>query len=75
MTPTTTDDRDLIAAAVAAGGISSRQFAERLMGRDERTVRRWASGDIAIPAHARAWLERWVALSDLTRERIVGALG
>lgn len=68
-------DRDLIAAAVTAGGLSSRQFAERVMGRDERTVRRWASGEIAIPATARAWLERWLSLSDLTRERIVGALG
>lgn len=67
-------DADLIRDAIAAGGISSRRFAERLMGRDERTIRRWVAGDVAIPPLARAWLERWLSLSDATRERIVGAL-
>jgi len=68
-------DPVLIRAAIAAaGGLSSRQFAERILGRDERTVRRWSSGDVAIPPIARAWLVHWLTLSDSTRERIVGAL-
>lgn len=67
-------DPELIRAAIAAGGLSSRRFAEDLMGRDERTIRRWVAGEIAIPPIARAWLERWLALSDATRGRIVGAL-
>jgi len=67
-------DPELIRAAIAAGRLSSRRFAEDLMGRDERTIRRWVAGDIAIPPIARAWLERWLALSDATRGRIVGAL-
>lgn len=68
-------DSDLIRAAVAAaGGLSSRQFAERVLGRDERTVRRWTAGQVQIPPIARAWLEHWLTLSDPTRERIVGSL-
>ena len=67
-------DSELIRAAIDSAGLSARQFAERIIGRDERTVRRWVSGDIAIPPIARAWLEHWLTLSDQTRERIVGAL-
>ena len=67
-------DPALITAAVAAAELSARQFAERIMGRDERTIRRWTAGEVAIPPHARAFLARWLALSDLTRKRIVGAL-
>ncbi len=68
-------DRELTRAAVEASGLSSRRFAERIMSRDERTVRRWQSGDTEIPPIARAWLERWLTLSNSMRSRIVGALG
>jgi hypothetical protein len=62
-------DPELIRAAVAAAGLSARQFAEGLMGRDQRTIRRWLLGEIVIPPQARAWLEHWLALS--ARERHV----
>lgn len=67
-------DPDLIRAAIAAGGLSSRRFAEALMGRDERTIRRWVAGEVAIPPIARDWLTHWLGLSDATRRRIAGAL-
>ncbi len=67
-------DPELIAAAIEASGLSARRFAERVVSRDERTVRRWVAGDIDMPPIARAWLKRWLALSDATRARIVGAL-
>ncbi len=67
-------DPELIRASVEASGLSARRFAERIVARDERTIRRWASGDIAIPPIVRDWLTRWLALSDSTRSRIVGSL-
>lgn len=67
-------DPDLIRAAITAGGLSSRQFAVAVLGRDERTIRRWVSGEIEIPAVAREWLERWVTLSAAQRRRVVAAL-
>ncbi len=36
---------------------SQRSLAEAL-GLDDRQVRRWASGDYAVPPHIAAWLER-----------------
>ena len=66
-------DPELIRSAVALSGLSARQFAERLLGRDERTVRRWSSGAIAIPPQARAWLDWWLACSPSLRSRIVRA--
>ena len=68
-----TSDADLIAAAVAASGLSARRFAVALLARDERTVRRWLAGD-ALPAPVRDWLTRWLALSETARQRIVRAL-
>jgi ribosome-binding protein aMBF1 (putative translation factor) len=67
-------DPDLIRAAVEASGLSARRFAERILSRDERTIRRWQSGVIDIPPIARLWLEHWLELSDTTRDRIVGSL-
>ena len=67
-------DPELISAAIEASALPARRFASRLMGRDERTIRRWATGEIAIPPAARAWLERWLELSDDQRRRIIGAL-
>lgn len=67
-------DAELILAAVELSGLSARQFAERVLSRDERTVRRWSAGQIPIPPVARAWLTHWLALAPLTRQRIVRAL-
>jgi hypothetical protein len=67
-------DPDLIRASIEASSLSARRFAEWILARDERTIRRWASGDIAIPPIVRLWLERWLELSDATRVRIVGTL-
>ena len=36
-------------AAIARSGLSNRQYAERILARDERTVRRWLSGKQDIP--------------------------
>lgn len=39
----------LLRAAIARSGLSNRQYAERVLMRDERTVRRWLSGARPIP--------------------------
>lgn len=67
-------DPDLINAAVVASNLSARRFAERILSRDERTIRRWAAGDAPIPAQARSFLENWLALSEAARGRIVKLL-
>lgn len=67
-------DPELIQSAIAESGISARRFAERILSRDERTVRRWSSGEIEIPPLARAWLERWLEIPEPARTRIVGTL-
>jgi hypothetical protein len=43
-------DRDLLAAVIAASGLSARRWAEDVAWRDERTIRRWLAGDSPIPA-------------------------
>ena len=48
-------DAELLSAAIAKSGLSARQFAMKLMARDERTIRRWLAGN-PIPPMARAWL-------------------
>jgi len=50
--------RALLSAMVTASGLSVAEFARMVMGRDERTVRRWLSGEIEIPDGAVRWLER-----------------
>jgi hypothetical protein len=67
-------DPELISAAITASGLSARRFAERVLARDERTVRRWVNGDGVIPPLARDWLTRWIALPERTRGRIVSTL-
>lgn len=42
----------LLREAIRRSGLSNRQFAERVMVRDERTVRRWLSGKATIPETA-----------------------
>jgi hypothetical protein len=53
--------RDLLERALELSGCSLRAFAEDVLARDERTVRRWRSGDAPIPALALRWLRRYVA--------------
>jgi len=50
----------LLRAAIARSGLSNRQFARRVLLRDERTLRRWVSGKQGIPQ---------VVLRELTRVR------
>lgn len=72
--PRVSGDAELIREAVAVSGLSARRFAERVISRDERTVRLWTSGKNAIPPVARAWLEHWIGLPARERARIVAAL-
>ncbi len=67
-------DSELVRDAIEASGLSARRFAERIMARDERTIRRWVAGDTEIPPIARRWLEDWTALSNAARERVVKVL-
>lgn len=57
---------DRLRAAIAASGLSARQFAVRVMGRDERTVRRWLAGE-TMPDTALAWLARLAKVTDSGR--------
>lgn len=41
--------RRLLEEALARSGLSARKFAEILVARDERSIRRWRSGEQAIP--------------------------
>lgn len=66
-------DAELITGAVSRSGLSSRRFAERLMGRDERTVRLWRAGQ-PMPRHAREWLVTFLSLSDRGRASVVRIL-
>jgi hypothetical protein len=42
-------DRDLLALAIERSGLSARAFARDVLWRDERTVRRWLSGESPVP--------------------------
>lgn len=46
----------LLRAAIRRSGLSNRQFAERVLARDERTVRRWIAGTSPIPDAVVRWL-------------------
>lgn len=39
----------MVRLAIRRSGMSARRWAEQMMVRDERTVRRWVAGDIDIP--------------------------
>ncbi len=67
-------DVELILSAIEASGLSSRRFAERILSRDERTIRRWSAGQVPIPATPRAWLLNWISLGEAARERVVKTL-
>jgi len=46
----TTSYRELLVKRIDESGLSQRQFARRVIYRDERTVRRWVSGESPVPA-------------------------
>lgn len=51
-------NRELLSAHVTASGLSIAEFARTVVGRDERTVRRWLTGKTEIPEQAADWLAR-----------------
>lgn len=53
-------DIELLAAAVQVSGLSKMRFASEVMGREYRTVRRWASGQSPMPKAARLFLEQYL---------------
>lgn len=64
----------LVAAAVKATGLPARRFATRVLARDERTVRRWLSGEQAVPDVVVARLYWLLALDADTRAALVAIL-
>lgn len=53
-----TDPIKLLRRKIKASGLSNRKFAEEILSRDERTIRRWLSGETAIPQIVVKFLER-----------------
>jgi hypothetical protein len=49
-------DSELIQSAIATSGLSARKYAEMVLLRDERTVRRWVAGKSPIPKVVREML-------------------
>ena len=45
----TMTDRELVEQAIKRSGLSARAFARDVLWRDERTVRRWISGESPVP--------------------------
>jgi hypothetical protein len=64
----TLPDAELLTKAIEASGMSARRFAVRVLIRDERTVRRWLSGDSPLPKPVRDFLKEYVA-DNAPRER------
>lgn len=54
------DSMALFERALAKSGLSLRSFAETVMVRDERTVRRWRAGDTPIPDVVTRKLEQYL---------------
>ena len=50
-------DRELIRAAIDASGLSARKFAVEVLVRNERTIRRYLSGEAAMSKVVRAKCE------------------
>ena len=64
--------RERLSALLTGSGLSVGRFA-RVLGVDERTLRRWLAADIAVPESRAAWLARVVRL-DVTRDRVTVVL-
>lgn len=56
-TASTLDARAAVSAAIDASGLSIAEWARTVVGRDERTVRRWLAG-ASIPAQVADWVGR-----------------
>ena len=52
-------DQELLKLAIAKSGLSVRQFARQIVGREDRTIRRWIKGQ-PIPKAAKQWLEQYI---------------
>jgi hypothetical protein len=53
-------DRELLNRAIAKSGLSATRFAETVMARESRTIRRWLKGESPIPGAAVMFLQRYV---------------
>jgi hypothetical protein len=47
----------LLRSRIEASGLSATRFAREVLLREDRTVRRWLSGESPIPNIVAAWLE------------------
>jgi hypothetical protein len=56
----TAADKKLLKDAIKSSGLSDRRFATEVLIRDERTVRRWLSGESPIPAVVVAFLREYL---------------
>jgi hypothetical protein len=56
-----TTAQSLLEAALRQSGLSLRKFANQKLARDERTARRWRSGDMPIPGIVQRWLREYLA--------------
>ncbi len=54
---TRTEQIELLGRRISESGLSARRFAVEVLLRDERTIRRWLSGDSPIPRVVLDWLE------------------
>lgn len=61
-----------ISALVADSGLSLTEFAERVLGRDPRSLRRYMAGDV-IPPTLAAWVLA-VRRIEVTRDRVTVVL-
>lgn len=48
--------RALLRQAIEASGLSMRKYARTVLIREERTIKRWMSGESPIPQRVREWL-------------------
>ena len=52
-----TDYRELLLQRIGESGLSQRQFAMKVLYRNERTIRRWISGESPVPEAVACVLE------------------
>ena len=57
---------DVLRAHIDASGLSDREWARWVSGRDPRTIQRWLAGEV-IPADATEWLARIVRVTATPR--------
>jgi hypothetical protein len=57
------NDVELLRAAILKSGLSTSRFAETILARESRTVRRWLAGQ-PIPRQAKAFLEAYLQKRD-----------